>query len=72
VEKAKAVGATDREIHDTVLIAALFCLYNKYVDGLASVTPDDPAFYGRLADRIVHHGYGRLPQGYDHLNRPAN
>ncbi len=72
VEKAKAQGATDREIHDTVLIAALFCLYNKYVDGLASVTPDDPAFYQRLADRIVHHGYGRLPQGYDHLNGPTH
>lgn len=72
VEQAKAQGATDREIHDTVLIAALFCLYNKYVDGLASVTPDDPAFYDRLADRIVHHGYQRLTQGYDHLKAPAN
>jgi uncharacterized peroxidase-related enzyme len=67
VALARQHGATDREIHDTVLIAALFCLYNKYVDGLASVTPDDPAFYSRLADRIVHHGYHRLPGGYDHL-----
>jgi uncharacterized peroxidase-related enzyme len=67
VEKARQEGATDREIHDTVLIAALFCLYNKYVDGLASVTPDEPAFYERLADRIVHHGYTRLPEGYNHL-----
>ncbi len=67
VQSARQEGATDREIHDTVLIAALFCLYNKYVDGLASVTPDDPAFYERLADRIVHHGYTRLPEGYNHL-----
>ena len=66
-ERARQAGATDREIHDTVLIAALFCLYNKYVDGLASVTPADPAYYAQLGDRIVHHGYNRLPGGYAHL-----
>lgn len=69
VERAKQAGATDLEIHDTVLIAALFCLYNRYVDGLATVAPDSPGFYARLAERIVHHGYTRLPQGYDHLRR---
>jgi uncharacterized peroxidase-related enzyme len=67
VKRAKEAGATDLEIHDTVLIAALFCLYNKYVDGMASVTPTDPAFYERLAERIVNQGYARLPNGYDHL-----
>lgn len=69
IERAKKAGATDVEIHDTVLIAALFCLYNRYVDGLSTVTPDDPNFYKGLADRIVHHGYTRLPQGYDHLKK---
>jgi uncharacterized peroxidase-related enzyme len=69
VERAKREGATDVEIHDTVLIAALFCLYNRYVDGLSTVTPSDPNFYKGLADRIVHHGYTRLPQGYDHLKK---
>jgi uncharacterized peroxidase-related enzyme len=69
VERAKREGASDVEIHDTVLIAALFCLYNRYVDGLATVTPSDPNFYKSLADRIVHHGYTRLPQGYDHLKK---
>ena len=44
IDTARAAGATDVEIHDTVLIAALFCLYNRYVDGLATVTPSDPAF----------------------------
>ena len=39
VDRAKRAGATDIEIHDTVLIAALFCLYNRYVDGLATVAP---------------------------------
>lgn len=69
VERARKAGATDIEIHDTVLIAALFCLYNRYVDGLATVTPTDPDFYKGLADRIVNHGYTRLPQGYDHLKK---
>jgi uncharacterized peroxidase-related enzyme len=71
VAKAKAEGATDLEIHDTVLIAALFCLYNRYVDGLATVTPTDPAFYAGLGKRITDHGYGRLPHGYDHLKKSS-
>lgn len=69
IAAAKAAGATDIEIHDTVLIAALFCLYNRYVDGLNTFTPTDPQYYENLADRIVHHGYTRLPEGYDHLKK---
>jgi uncharacterized peroxidase-related enzyme len=57
IEKSKKAGATDLEIHDTVLIAALFSLYNRYVDGLASVTPAEPAFYDRLAGILVRSGY---------------
>jgi uncharacterized peroxidase-related enzyme len=57
IEQSKKAGATDREIHDTVLIAALFSLYNRYVDGLASVTPTEPAFYDRLAGILVRSGY---------------
>lgn len=67
IAKAKAEGATDIEIHDTVLIAALFCLYNRYVDGLATALPENAAYFNTLAERIVHHGYTRLPQGYSHL-----
>lgn len=69
VERAKAAGATDLEIHDTVLIAALFCLYNRYVDGLGTALPADAAYYNVLAGRLVNHGYTRLPQGYDHLKK---
>lgn len=69
VQQAKDVGATDIEIHDTVLIAALFCLYNRYVDGLATALPEDNNYYDVLADRLVQHGYTRLPQGYDHLKK---
>jgi len=64
VAAARAAGATDLEIHDTVLIAALFCLYNRYVDGLAARTPDDPAYYATLAERIVSRGYLRPPGGF--------
>lgn len=67
VKAAREAGATDLEIHDTVLIAALFCLYNRYVDGLATATPDNPEFYNNLGKRLKDHGYNRLQQGYDHL-----
>lgn len=64
VKRAREAGATDLEIHDTVLIAALFCLYNKYVDGLATSLPDDPAYFQLLGERIAV-SYGRRPEGYD-------
>jgi uncharacterized peroxidase-related enzyme len=58
VEHAKSLGATDRDIHDTVLIAALFCMFNRYVDGLAASTPSDLSGYPLRAKQIVEHGYG--------------
>src|SRR5262245_33288656 len=57
VAAARAEGATDVEIHDTVLIAAAFCMFNRYVDGLATLTPTDDAAYEQMAERIVEHGY---------------
>jgi uncharacterized peroxidase-related enzyme len=57
VENARKVGATDIEIHDTVLIAAVFCLCNRYVDGLATWTPDDPAFYRQRGVLLAEIGY---------------
>jgi uncharacterized peroxidase-related enzyme len=71
IQKAKNEGATDLEIHDTVLIAALFCLYNRYVDGLATVAPTNAEFYNNLGNRLKDHGYERLKDGYGHLkNQP--
>lgn len=58
VEHAKSLGATDKDIHDTVLIAALFCMFNRYVDGLAASTPSDLSGYPLRAKQIVEHGYG--------------
>ena len=58
VDAARAEGATDLEIHDTVLIAAAFCMYNRYVDGLATFAPQDEDAYTGMAKRIVEQGYG--------------
>lgn len=57
IDRAKKQGATDMEIHDTVLIAAAFCMYNRYVDGLATITPDDPTIYKQRACEVVESGY---------------
>ena len=58
IEIAKALGATDKDIHDTVLIAAAFCMFNRYVDGLASNTPTDLSSYPLRAKQIAEGGYG--------------
>ena len=57
VAAARACGATDVEIHDTVLIAAAFCMFNRYVDGLATFAPDDPAVYEARVERMLTVGY---------------
>ncbi|WP_424535568.1 carboxymuconolactone decarboxylase family protein [Sphaerisporangium viridialbum] len=57
VAAAREVGATDLEIHDTVLIAAAFCMFNRYVDGLATLAPPDPGAYQPMAKQIVAEGY---------------
>ena len=61
IEDAKKIGATDREIHDTVLIAAAFCMFNRYVDGLGTWAPQDRMFY-------VNRGKMRAEEGYAHYN----
>lgn len=58
VDGARAHGATDLEIHDTVLIAAAFCMFNRYVDGLGTFAPTEPEPYVEAARRIVESGYG--------------
>ena len=58
VESAKILGATDKDIHDTVLIAAVFCMFNRYVDGLAANTPTDLSTYPLRAKQIAEKGYG--------------
>jgi uncharacterized peroxidase-related enzyme len=57
VERARKYGANDKEIHDTVLIAAAFCMYNRYVDGLATWAPRDAAIYRASGKRLAEQGY---------------
>ena len=57
VQDARSLGATDLEIHDTVLIAAAFCMYNRYVDGLATWAPDDPEMYRQRGKMVARDGY---------------
>ena len=53
ISAARKYNATDREIHDTVLIAATFSMFNRYVDGLATLTPTDPAVYEEMGKRMA-------------------
>jgi alkylhydroperoxidase/carboxymuconolactone decarboxylase family protein YurZ len=57
VEAARQQGATDTEIHDTVLIAAAFCMYNRYVDGLATWQPQDESMYAAMGKHLASEGY---------------
>ena len=57
INKAKEFGATDQEIHDTVLIAAAFCMFNRYVDGLATFAPDNDKFYDEMGEKVAKYGY---------------
>jgi uncharacterized peroxidase-related enzyme len=59
IESARAAGATDAEIHDAVLIAAAFCMFNRYVDGLATFTPTDEKAYDEMGQRMAREGYVR-------------
>jgi uncharacterized peroxidase-related enzyme len=57
IEEARNNGATDRELHDTVLIAAAFCMFNRYVDGLGTWAPTDRQFYVNRAPQRAEEGY---------------
>jgi alkylhydroperoxidase/carboxymuconolactone decarboxylase family protein YurZ len=67
IRRARQQGATDKEIHDTVLIAAAFCMYNRYVDGLATWAPTDADLYRENGRRLAEQGYvhstDQLPSG---------
>jgi len=64
VQNARDLGATDVEIHDAVLIAAAFCMYNRYVDGLATVQPHDDEMYRQRGKRVAREGYVTVSKEY--------
>ena len=57
IDQAKIAGASDSEIHDTVLIAAAFCMYNRYVDGLGTWAPEAKEAYIEMGKQLAHNGY---------------
>ncbi|MGB6199216.1 MAG: peroxidase-related enzyme [Candidatus Acidiferrales bacterium] len=68
IARARNTGATDKEIHDTVLIAAMFCMCNRYVDGLATWAPTEPEMYRENGKRLAQQGY---IHSTDHLPVPS-
>jgi uncharacterized peroxidase-related enzyme len=60
IARARDEGASDMEIHDTVLIAAVFCMFNRYVDGLGTFTPSDPEGYRQRAAFVAANGYAAV------------
>lgn len=62
IDQARQHGATDHEIHDAVLIAATFCMFNRYVDGLGTWAPKDPEAYKERAVAVAQGGYNRIPR----------
>ena len=64
IAHAREHGATDLEIHDAVLIAAAFCMYNRYVDGLGTTQPEDEAMYRERGKKVAREGYVAVSKGY--------
>jgi uncharacterized peroxidase-related enzyme len=64
IEAARTQGATDTEIHDTVLIAAAFCMYNRYVDGLDTWQPRDEELYRERGKKTAQEGYVSMSREY--------
>jgi uncharacterized peroxidase-related enzyme len=64
IAAARAAGATDEDLHDAVLVASAFCMFNRYVDGLAAITPTDDATYDFIGGLLAEGGYhGQLAGG---------
>jgi uncharacterized peroxidase-related enzyme len=61
IDRARRLGATDMEIHDTVLIAAAFCMFNRYVDGLGTWQPHDETMYAQMGEHLAAEGYRKRP-----------
>jgi uncharacterized peroxidase-related enzyme len=71
VEAARNHGATDIEIHDTVLIAAAFCMFNRYVDGLGTWQPGEPEMYAQMGRQLAAEGY-LAPSIKEPLEQPVS
>jgi uncharacterized peroxidase-related enzyme len=54
---ARAAGATEVELHDAVLIAAAFCMFNRYVDGLATWAWPEKEKFMEIGEKMARAGY---------------
>ena len=63
IATARRAGADDKAIHDTVLIAAAFSMYTRYVDGLATWAPGEPEAYDEMGALLAENGYSRTIRG---------
>jgi uncharacterized peroxidase-related enzyme len=57
IDAARQQGATDEEIHDTVYVAAAFCFFNRYVDGLGTIPMKSKQGYVESARSLLKFGY---------------
>ncbi|MBU3679384.1 MAG: hypothetical protein FGM32_07230 [Candidatus Kapabacteria bacterium] len=57
IDDAASLGATELEIHDSILIGAAFCMFNRYVDGLDTPTPPDAELYDDMGATRAQQGY---------------
>lgn len=57
VALAREARADDKAFHDTVLIAAAFCMFNRYVDGLATWAPQNEDDFVETGARLAGQGY---------------
>lgn len=72
VDTALAAGATEREVHDAVLLASTFAMFTRYVDGLGTVAPTDMTWYEGMAGQLAQGGYGGMAQMLSQADgRPA-
>ena len=75
IAAAREQGATDIEIHDTVLIAAAFCMFNRYVDGLDTWQPQTEELYRERGKKTAREGYVTMSREYlpsqSHAHDPA-
>jgi uncharacterized peroxidase-related enzyme len=63
IARARRAGADDKAIHDTVLIAAAFSMYTRYVDGLATWAPGEAEAYDEMGALLAENGYARTIRG---------
>ncbi len=61
MQAARDSGADDVSLHDAVLVAASFCMFNRYVESLRTFAPEDSQAYAAMGERLARVGYAVQP-----------